>query len=157
MSYPPGTDAAEEDQFDRAERLEHGLQFGHLATDLARQRRAHPLVIGRPALQVGDAAQDHLLAARQRGLVAESIRRRGNPAREIFLDRLRPRGRDPRRQAGAISRLVKQRLADLGLAVTQENDEVILSAGKGMFAARRDFEFRPAGFLRKQAPVFAGD
>ena len=100
-------DAAEEDRFHRAERLEHGLQLGRLAPDLGRQRRAHPLVIGRSALQIIDPSQNRLLAARQRDLIPESIRCRRDPTRKVFLDRLRPGRADPWRQSGAIHRLVQ--------------------------------------------------
>jgi hypothetical protein len=74
---------------------------------LGRQRRTHPLVIGSTALQIVDPAQDRLLAARPRGLFPESIRRRCNSTREVFLDRPRSGRRDPRRQSGAIHRLVQ--------------------------------------------------
>ena len=54
-------------------------------------------------------------------------------------------------------RLVKQKLVHLCLFITQENDEIILSAGKSTRAARRDLEFRTAGFLGKQPLALTGD
>ena len=108
-------------------------------------------------MQVVDPAQDRLLAARPRGLLPESIRRRCNSTREVFLDCPRSGRRDPRRQPGAIHRFVQQRLGHLGLIIAQEHNQIIMAAGKGIDAARRDLEFRPSGLLRNEPFTLTGN
>ena len=45
----------------------------------------------------------------------------------------------------------KQHLGHLGLTIAQENNQIIMAAGKGIDAARHDLEFRPSGLLRQRA------
>jgi hypothetical protein len=86
-------------------------------------------------------------------LIPEPIRRRRDPARKVFLDRLRPGRCDPRRQPGAIHRLVQQNLGHLGLTVAQENNQIILAARKGIDAARTISNFgRPVSCAESRSP-----
>src|SRR5882672_9445332 len=80
-----------------------------------------------------------------RGLVPESIWNFRNSPCEFFLDRLGLGDRDPRRQSRAGHRLLKQDLGYLCLIIAQEDNEIIMVAGKGIGATGRDHEFRPSG------------
>src|SRR5260221_407994 len=81
-----GADATKENRLHRAERLEHRLQLGRLAPDLGSQRCTHAVIIGGTMLQVLDASQNRLPAARQRGLFPESIGGRCNSPLEFLFD-----------------------------------------------------------------------
>ena len=101
-------------------------------------------------MQVLDPSQDRLLAARHRGLIPESVGDFRNPTREFLFDRLCPGNADPRRDQGSGHRIMKQNLGDLCLAIAQENNEVVMVAGKGVGAARPHLEFRPSGLLDEE-------
>ena len=106
-----GADAAKEDRLHRAERVEHGLQFGRVAADFCRQRCTHPVIIRSAAAHVLDPSQDRLLAARHRGLFSESIGDFRNATRKLLLDRLCPGNADPRRDPGSRHRIMQARPA----------------------------------------------
>ena len=101
-------DAAEEDQFHRAERLEHGLQLGRLATDFGRQRLRSS---GRNWARRGCRSSiPRRIASLLPGSGVCSLNRSGdfrNPTRKFLLDRLCPGRADPRREPGALHRLVQ--------------------------------------------------
>ncbi|HMI10393.1 MAG TPA: hypothetical protein VK567_02115, partial [Bradyrhizobium sp.] len=98
-------------------------------------------------MHVRDPSQDRLLAARQRGLFSKSIWNFGNSPCKFFLDHPCLGNVDPRRQARSGGRLLKQDLGHLCLTVAQENNEIVMVAGKGIGAVGRDREFRPSGLL----------
>ena len=52
---------------------------------------------------------------------------------------------------------MEQNLGHLGLTVAQENNQIIMAAGKGIDAARHDLEFRPSGLLRREPFALTGN
>ena len=108
-------------------------------------------------MHVRDPSQHRLLAARHRGLVFESIWNFRNSPCKFFLDHPGLGDGDPRRESCSGHRLLKQDLGYLCLIIAQEDNEIIMVAGKGIGAMGRDHEFRPSGLLDNHPIAIACD
>ena len=108
-------------------------------------------------LQVLDASQDRFPAARQRGLFPEPVRGRCNSPLELLFDQFCLRRGDPWCQSSAGHRLVQQGLGHLCLSVAQENNEIVMVAGKGIGAIGRNLEFLPSGLPDLEPLTIPGD